>query len=415
MSSAVVEVARELRRALGGFDASSLSGAAALALADELARTEKACAAARLMAAARAVGCGSHKDAGFADPARWVAQSAGTTVHEAKEALSALASLEACPATKDAVLAGEVSIRQAQEISKAAAELPGGEDALLEVARNGDLGKLRDEVRERRLASTPVGNLHRRQVAARFFRHWRDGLGMVCFSGALPPETGIPLVNRIVRDAARLRRETRRGGEPERFPAYAADAFVALTTLEGNARRGPSSDLVIVCDVFAWRRGHCHPGEPCHLIGGGPIPVDVAKELSEDAFLKVVLHDGKDIQKIRHVGRRYTAELRTALDLGPVPSFPGRQCADCGQRGSGQEYDHDDPVAHTGPTSYGNIKSRCYYCHAAKTERDRQAGLLGLRAKARPPVKRGGKGPRTEPDRRSMSRSSPAPRGPDPP
>jgi hypothetical protein len=114
VSSAVVEAAKALRRALEGFDVSNLSGAGALALADELARTEKACAGARLMAAARAVGCRSHEEAGFADPARWVAKNAGTTVHEAKEALAALASLDACPATKEAVLAGEVSIRQAK-------------------------------------------------------------------------------------------------------------------------------------------------------------------------------------------------------------------------------------------------------------------------------------------------------------
>jgi hypothetical protein len=30
----------------------------------------------------------------------------------------------------------------------------------------------------------------------------------------------------------------------------------------------------------------------CHLIDGGPLPVELAKELSKDAFLKTALHDG---------------------------------------------------------------------------------------------------------------------------
>ncbi|MGH8989818.1 MAG: HNH endonuclease, partial [Acidimicrobiales bacterium] len=60
------------------------------------------------------------------------------------------------------------------------------------------------------------------------------------------------------------------------------------------------------------------------------------------------------------------------------------------KRTFGLEHDHTDPVAHTGRTTYQNLRDRCYPCHAVKTERDRLAGLLGKRAKARgpgPPVK----------------------------
>ena len=379
----VLEAARALRAELAAFDPGLLGGVSCARVAEELSVTEKACAAARLVAGARAVEDGAHKEAGFADPAAWMARQGGTTSTQARQALELARSLDAHPETKDALLAGAVSVAQAQEITKAQAELEGSERDLLDVARHGDLTKLRDEVRERRLSGTPVEDLHRRQAAARRFRHWRDGLGMVCFEGALPPESGIPFVNRIEREAARLHRDARRRAVNERFAANAADALVALSIGDGSSPKG-STDLVIVCDLYAWRRGHAHKSEPCHLIGGGPIPVELAKELSADAFLKVVLHDGKDIQRIHHVGRKLTAHLRTALDLGPVPAFSGRACTDCTRR-YGLEHDHVDPVAHTGATSISNVKDRCYTCHAEKTERDRVAGLLGKRAKARGP------------------------------
>lgn len=168
---------------------------------------------------------------------------------------------------------------------------------------------------------------------------------------------------------------------------------------------------MIVCDLYAFRRGHAQDGEPCHVVGGGPIPVDLAKELAKDAFLKIVLHDGKDIQKVKHVGRRYTAELLTALNLGPVPAFTGRACTNCKQAWRLQ-YDHDVPVAHTGPTSIDNVQDLCFACHAEKTERDRQAGLLGPKAKARGQAKPSGPTQKSIPTGSRRRRRSPQERHP---
>jgi hypothetical protein len=387
MSSAaanVVEASRALREALRGFDPGRFSGAECAQIADELATSEKACSTGRLLAAARAVALGAHRERGVADPVAWVARQAGTTGHQAKDALELARSLDMHPETRAALLSGAVSVAQAREIAKAGNELPGQEHDLLEVAKHGDLGKLREAVRQRTFSSASPEQLHRRQLAARRFRHWRDALGMICFDGALPPETGLPFVARIEREAVRRHRLSKQAGAAEHFESHAADALVALYEAGGDGKRNPRTDLVIVCDLYAWRRGHAHEGEPCHLIGGGPIPVDLAKELATDAFLKVVLHDGVNVHQVHHAGRRYTAQLRTALDIGPVPAFEGRACVDC-QRTWGLEYDHDDPIAHTGPTSYANVKARCRPCHAEKTERDRAAGLLAKRATARGP------------------------------
>ena len=115
----------------------------------------------------------------------------------------------------------------------------------------------------------------------------------------------------------------------------------------------------------------------CHIVGGGPIPVEIARELEKDALLKVVLHDGVNIHTVAHLGRYRPAELETALMLGKPPAFDGLTCDTEGcDRRYGLEWDHVDPVANDGVTSYENVGPQCWPHHQDKTERDRKAGLL---------------------------------------
>lgn len=376
--AAVLAASEALRSALADFDPNLLLGPDCARIAEDLAVTEKACSTVRLLTAARAVDSGAHLSAGFKDGAAWLARQSGITNQQAKRELATADLLEECPQTREALLAGQISMAQAAEITQAEAETPGVESRLLPVARGGDLSKLRDRAREERHAGTPVGDLHDRQRRARFFHHWRDRLGMVCFSGALSPEVGVPFINRLEQAADRARRAARAaspGSPAEKWEALAADAFAQLCGGSAESKRSDRTELVVVCDLYAWRRGHAHPGEVCHIIDGGPVPVDLAKELTRDAFIKAVLHDGTRIDTVRHFGRYLPVELRTALDLGPVPGFTGRQCARCGSRW-GLEYDHIEPVVRHGLTSYDNIQALCWSDHRAKTEQDRRAGLI---------------------------------------
>src|SRR5579862_8489963 len=98
--SALLEAALSLRQALAGFDPALFSGPDCAQLAAVLAATEKACAGAALLAAARAVRCGAHREAGFADGAAWVAHQSGATPGQARQALGTAAGLEDLPGTK---------------------------------------------------------------------------------------------------------------------------------------------------------------------------------------------------------------------------------------------------------------------------------------------------------------------------
>ncbi|HEY7106206.1 MAG TPA: HNH endonuclease signature motif containing protein [Acidimicrobiia bacterium] len=48
------------------------------------------------------------------------------------------------------------------------------------------------------------------------------------------------------------------------------------------------------------------------------------------------------------------------------------------------QWDHVDPVANGGPTSFANVHPLCRPHHIEKTERDRKAGKLGNRNERAP-------------------------------
>lgn len=372
------EAARALRESLVTFRPDSLSGRECASLAEELARTAKVAGAAAAQAAAWATERGAYRDKGFTDGPEWFARASGSSPTAAKTAMDTVWAVRECPDTTAAVMAGDVSLEQAGIITKTEFAVPGSEAGLLDVAKKSSLKSLKDTARDTRLGSMDADELYRRQHKARCFRHWRDELGMVRGTFALTPEVGIPIVNGVDVEADRLRRAARRdGGEPEAWETFAADALAARLQGGGTSRKGPRAELVVVADINALRRGHVHEGEPCHVVGGGPIPVEVAREISQDAFIKAVLHDGVEIHRVKHFGRHIKAELRTALELGPVPMFPGKTCCEpgCGRQYN-LEWDHVDPVANHGPTAYANLKPRCWPHHRDKTERDRKAGLL---------------------------------------
>jgi hypothetical protein len=379
--SGIRQLAKSLSVSLAEFEPGRYSGADCAELAELLATTAKCCETASVRAAARAAECGAHRDRGDASAADWLARAGGSTSGQAKAALETVKKVEECPATQTALCAGEVSLAQAGEI----ASVPDHEAELLALARTSGLGAVKDAARKRRLAGIDPEELAARQQAAREFVHWKDGLGMVRFRGALPPSVGVSLVNRLDAETGRECRAARREGRFESRAAHAADAFVRMTKGAGKGKsRG--ADLVIVEDLRAYRRGHAHPGEVSHIIGGGPIPVRVAREMAKDAFLKVVIHDGVRIHTVAHLGRYRPAELDTALALGRPPDFDGVTCAEAGcDRKYGLQWDHEDPVANGGVTRHDNLQPLCYDHHAEKTERDRKAGRLRGRKERAPP------------------------------
>ena len=365
------ELCAQLRGELTASDPALSAGDVCADIVEDLAATEKAVAAARLRYAVRAVECGEHRKRGHAGPAEWVSRSAGSSVGEARADLATTAALDECPATREAVDAGELSLAQAAEVVR----VPGCEDELLGFARTHGLRSLREKARRRHLERIDPDELHAEQHRQREVRHRRDELNMVRGTFAFAPAFGVRFANRLDAEADRVWREARRSGLTPTRAQCAADAFERL--FEGKGAAAGRTDLVFVYDLEAYARGHAHPGEVAQILGGGPLPVSIARRLAVDAFVKVVLHDGTKVDTVIHYGRRRPTLLQTILDLGEPPDFDGVACADesCDRR-FGLQWDHVDPAAHDGPVSYANLQPLCFPHHQEKTERDRAAGLL---------------------------------------
>ena len=299
----------------------------------------------------------------------------GTNRAQAMRSIEVAKKVERLPATKEAFASGELSEVQVEAVASAACIDPSSEHELLETARTADLASLREKARRVRLSAIDPEELSRRQHTLREFSHHVDDDGMVAGRFRLPPEIGAPIVSRIERETDRVYRTAYQEGRREPRVAYAADALVSL--LEGSGKRSATrADLVVVVDLDAYQRGHTHEGERCHIPGVGPVPVSVARRISENAFLKGVVIEGCEITKVRHFGRYIPAELRTALDLGKPPELDGRVCAKCGTRFRVQD-DHREALANGGLTSRDNLGHLCDPDHKDKTEQDRQARLLG--------------------------------------
>ena len=365
----LVAEAQSLRASLASFDPAAVAPDDCVAVVEELARTEKACAVARARAAARVAEAGAFRTTGFRDPAEWLGRISGTSMGEAQRDLAAGRQLQGLSAATDAAVTGQLSLAQVEEIARTVQACPGSEREMLRTAKHESLTTLREQGRRCRERSVSVEHLHERQHEARSFRHWRDELGMVRVSGALMPEVGMPFVSRLEAETDRLRRGVARAERlATPWERHAADAFASMVTGQGTGA-STRADIVYVWDLDR---------DAAHIVGGGPVPTDVVRDAARSASIKAVLHDGVTVTAVAHYGKAMPAHLRTALDLGPPPGFEGVACVDCGN-GWHLEWDHVDPRANGGAWSLDNIEPRCWWCHVDKTERDRAAGLLGAR------------------------------------
>ncbi len=151
MEQSLVELVRVLARRTGLLRSWRVFGGGLRVLVEELAAVEKASAAARVRAAARAGECGVHRERGFSDVSDWMARATGSTAGSAKAALDTAAALESQPEVKAALEAGELSFAQAKELVRTEAAVPGSTAGLLDVAKGQSLRTLKEQARDRRL------------------------------------------------------------------------------------------------------------------------------------------------------------------------------------------------------------------------------------------------------------------------
>lgn len=328
-------------------------------------------------AARRAEDIAVHTRTHDRDAVALVTRLVGTSTAEARRAIATARRLDSLPVLREAVWRGDVPAGHAAMISAVAAEHPDAESRLVEASRRG-IAALRDACVAARAEVEDEAERDRRQHAARSLRFWNDAEGMLEGRFRLPPVEGGKLRALIDAKIRAILRRHRTGDVFEPMETYAADALCELLFgvraaegdremdraggVDGSPHR-VSTTMHLLIDFEALVRGRARAGERCEIPGVGPVSVAHARHLLGDAFLTAIVHKGRDIRTVAHLGRHVPAELRTAL----VAS--GWECVveGCGARGS-LEIDHSEiDHADGGPTAWGNVAPLCPKHHRRKT------------------------------------------------
>ncbi|MFZ6004705.1 MAG: DUF222 domain-containing protein [Actinomycetota bacterium] len=332
-------------------------------------RIERLGHALKTSAAAAVAGSSVWRAAGVRSAEEWLAQRTGSSKTEAARLVETGRQLQQLPATAAAVRRGDLSARQAQAIAGAATADPDAEDRLLAAASHSSLRELQDECARTRANAEPDPEAAaRRAHRARSYRSWADPDGVTGHIHLSGPTASIARIDNAIRHRAdKIFRAAHAEGRREPSEAYAYDAALELiTNSEGGDSKpvpaGADAKIIVRIDHTALVRGHSVAGETCEIAGIGPVPVSTVREWMDDAFLAAVLTRGEDVQRVVHLGRRFTTTQRTALQWrDPICARKG-----CNNR-LGLEYDHFEDWAHTHTTRTTAAKRFCRPCHQLKT------------------------------------------------
>jgi hypothetical protein len=392
-----------------------------VAVCDQLSRLADA---GKTLAAGRVAASSLWSRGGHRSAAHWMAKVCGVAVGDAVRMLELAETVAEAPATKDALVAGKLSGRQAGVVGRAERADPAAGRRLVQSAPERSLGEVQADVRRIVAAASPetaeeTAVRHRRLQR---FWHGYDAEGMGIGGWRVPPAEQVRLVARHEAELNAVFEEKRRAGEREPVEVYAADAFIRMfdrrpaartrtrrdgESLDdgspdggavdagsgaGGAVDGGSPDdgvvdedwsfakVIVKIDLTALDRGHTVPGEVSEVAGQGPVPVpDVWRMIDGDAFIAAVSTKGTEISKVVHLGRRPTVLQRTALE-----HRNGLVCSIEGCNSSARlEIDHVTDWAATRRTELDQLAFVCGHHHDLKTHHDHQFGPLMPNGKRR--------------------------------
>ncbi len=355
-----------------GLDPGAFAVADGVRLVEIGTQIERLGSAVRMAGAGMVARAGTWEGQGDRTAAQWLARKSGTSMSDAIGTVKAAEQLASLPATAAAMRRGELSAEQAKEIAGAAIVNPAAEQQLLAHAQVASVNELRDEARRVRAAADPDTEATARMIhAARSARVHRESDSTWVLTARGTAAAGAQIIDGLDHRADQLFREAYREGRREPRDAYVFDALVELCT-EGGAPEGRSplpkganAKVLARVDWPALVRGHTIEGETCEIVGVGPVPVSVVRELSKDAFVAAILTNGTDICSVTHLGRKHTALQVSALQW--------RDRAECARLGCNKtvrlEKDHRADWADTHVTEVDQSDLYCHDDHKLKSEK----------------------------------------------
>jgi hypothetical protein len=357
------QVLASVRSLVAGFEVDGLAAHEAAQVVEQCAEAERLLAALRVLAAATLEDKALWRREGFRSVAHWMAAKTGTAVGPAIATMEMAGLLADLPVVAEAFRAGRLSEPQAREIAEVAAEVPEAQEQLVEAAGKLSLRGLQEECRRVEAAAiVDEDDRHRRVHRSRHVRSWvdRHGIGRMSFRGT--PDELARLMQGVDRRCDEIVEDAIRGGWFESWEAHRADALIDLARPGSSAPARPDSMIHVVVDYEALMRGHTVAGERCEIPGIGPIPVALARQMSEDAILKVLLTKGVDVMAVAHGGYTVPAHLRSAVEVRDPKCIVPR----CNNRRNLQ-IDHRNAFGRTQVTKLEDLGRLCRWHHYMKT------------------------------------------------
>jgi hypothetical protein len=331
-------------------------------------RIARLAAGAATLLAARVDEAGDWKRAGARSAADHLAKLGGTPALTARRALEASRQVAALPVVAEALRGGLLSGVQVEAVAGAATADPSAAGRPVRTAQSTNLGELRAECLRTKAAADPDPDAtYRRIDAERRVRFSTDAEGgrSLYARGTVDRVSRIenalqPLVDGLFKAAsAEGRREPRE--------AYVFDALVMLAerdelpdTTKKRAPK-PAAMMLFHLPFEAMVRGKLEGEETCEIVGAGPVPVRIARELLGESILKLVITKGVDVVNVVHLGRGPTAAQKIAL-LWSSPKCSNIECS-----WMGVEIDHNQPWADKHETVLANLDPFCGHDHDLKT------------------------------------------------
>ena len=326
-------------------DPALLTGASAATTAERLAVVNRRLSAKQASMAARAADANAYA-ARARSAEDWLARHNGTSRSEAKRAIDTARRMAECPLAAEAFDRGELSIAEADAVSSAALVDPGAERSLLGAATSThDLGKVREQADRVKRAARSAEDEAARLARLRAGRSWREFTtadGHRAVDAKFVPDDWAKVLPIIDAFTEAQFTAARTAGRRDRHDAYrndgvlaafaAAGAYIGLTPPTVTPAGSPAApatvalrpfdhdpttptstattptnvpvaipdrvrwNVCVIVDAIALKRGYAAPGEMCDIPGIGPISVERARELMDDAIVDILIHDTVDIR-----------------------------------------------------------------------------------------------------------------------
>jgi hypothetical protein len=303
------------------------------------------------------------RQAGDRDAATYLARHSGNSIAAARRTLTTSKRLRHLPVTRNALLHRNLSATQSEAIADAATNNPDAEQRLLTFAERSNGAELCAECLRAKTAGDPdPDTTHHRIHTQRRLRIRTDAEGAWCLEARGTAQDGALVTLALEPLITDLFNQSRNGDTPLRRETLAFDALIELSrrahghNMEphseepdrhhadrdddverpaGSRRRRrrrkhrgattPNYTALLRLDLTALTRGHPIDDELCEITGIGPVPVTVARQLSGESILHLVLTKGTDVANITHLGRGPNAVQRLAL----LWQNPGRTAQAC--------------------------------------------------------------------------------------